>query len=136
MSDNIITPAEFAEKFTIYLNTDGKPVERTIREMTSGEVLAALEWHQAEGDRLVAEFAAIEADVDAAGATVEGGKADAIAVDTLERGAAAAERAVEVTEQTERLLRLVMAAIPQWQRHKDMALQEGVRRYWPGGKAA
>ena len=50
--DNVLMPGNFNERFTIYLNADGNPVQPILREMTAGEVLAAIAWHTAEGDRL------------------------------------------------------------------------------------
>ena len=41
---DVLKPEAFNERFTVYLNAEGKPVERTVREMTAGEVLKALEW--------------------------------------------------------------------------------------------
>ena len=51
----IIAPVAFNERFTIYLNAEGKPVQRTLREMTGDEVLLAVEWSHDEADRLDAE---------------------------------------------------------------------------------
>jgi hypothetical protein len=45
---DIIVPAELNERFTVYLNAEGKPVQRTLREMTVNEVLLAFEAGRAE----------------------------------------------------------------------------------------
>ena len=49
---DVVTPEQFNEQFTLYLNTKGEPVQRTLREMTADEVLAAERWQLAEADRL------------------------------------------------------------------------------------
>lgn len=51
----VIEPKAFNEPFTIYLNSEGKPVERSLREMTASEVLAAMEWQDVEAKRLERE---------------------------------------------------------------------------------
>ena len=48
----VLMPEKFNEKFTVYLNAAGTPVQRTLREMTPSEVLAAMQWQSDEGDRL------------------------------------------------------------------------------------
>ena len=49
---DVLKPEAFNERFTVYLDAEGKPVERTLREMTAGEVLKALEWLGEEIARL------------------------------------------------------------------------------------
>ena len=45
---NVIKPEQFRERFTLRLNAEGEPVERPLRAMTAGEVLAAPAWHGCE----------------------------------------------------------------------------------------
>jgi hypothetical protein len=135
MTTNIIVPTEFNEKFVLYLNSDGQPVDRTLREMTAGEVLQAIEWHEDEADTLADELAAMEDERAAARATLQSGK-DAAALETLHRGIAAARKSGKAAERSARLMTLVAANIPQWERHPGLKLSEALRRYWPHGRAA
>ena len=41
---DVVVPDQFNEQFTLYLNTDGEPVKRTLREMTGAEVMVAFAW--------------------------------------------------------------------------------------------
>jgi hypothetical protein len=61
---SIATPEAFNERFVLWLNSEGKPVERTLGEMTGAEVIAALDWisELAEKFRQSAERAQREAD--------------------------------------------------------------------------
>ena len=54
---DVVMPDQFNEQFTLYLNTEGKPVKRTLREMTAAEVLLAMDWQRDEANRLNAEAA-------------------------------------------------------------------------------
>jgi HAMP domain-containing protein len=132
--DNVLMPGNFNECFTIYLNADGNPVQRTLREMTAGEVLAAIAWHTAESDRLEHETQRFR---DIAKA-LEAGDADAVPPDTKEAEikhmAAALREAGEAQLKTARLMQLVHVNMPQWRRR--MKIGEALRRYWPGGRAA
>ena len=40
------------ERFTLWLNTDGEPIEKPLSEMTAGVVLRALDWLTAGRSRL------------------------------------------------------------------------------------
>jgi hypothetical protein len=51
----VLEPKVFNERFTIYVNCNGKPVERTLREMTAAEVMAAIKWHHQTSQQLEAE---------------------------------------------------------------------------------
>lgn len=107
---DIIEPTAFDERFTIYLNAAGKPVQRTLHEMTADEVLMALEWHDRERTRLQEEQVALP---DAAKAALDDAEAATIA------------RFV-------RLMERVDANIPP--RGGDMSLDKALRRYWRGGR--
>ena len=48
---DILKPNQFNERFTVYLNAEGAPVQRTLREMTGDAVLTAIDWHNAEAER-------------------------------------------------------------------------------------
>ena len=52
---DVVVPDQFNEQFTLYLNTGGEPVQRTLREMTGAEVLVAFAWSRAEAERLERE---------------------------------------------------------------------------------
>ena len=52
MSTNIIAPAALNERFTVWTNTAGEPVQKALREMTGAEVLKAGEWLEDECERL------------------------------------------------------------------------------------
>jgi hypothetical protein len=51
----VIEPRAFNQRFTLYLNSEGKPVERSLREMTAGEVWEAIRFQIGESNRLEAE---------------------------------------------------------------------------------
>ncbi len=133
-ADSIVRPDQFNEKFTLYLNGAGKPVERALSEMTSGEVLRALEWHSEEADRLEREaepFCRIAESVEAGGEWPED-----MSQEAARHAAALLGRSCDACEKDARLLHQVSVLIPQWRRHKGMNLSEAVRRFWPGGRAA
>jgi hypothetical protein len=130
---DVIEPAAFNERFTIYLNAAGEPVERTLREMTAGEVLAAIRWHDAEADRLRREAEPYNAIAIA----FETGRTDEIpdlSRDELRAGGAALRRAGEANMKTARLMKMVQVNMPQW-RDGKMQLGDALLRYWPGGRA-
>lgn len=131
----VITPGAFNEKFTLYLNTEGKPVQRTLREMTADEVLRALEWQGSEADRLNRE--AEPARQIASAAADKGRHAEIAHLSEAEFDAAALalEKAGEAAERQVRLLGLIEAVMPQWHGSK-LPLGKALRRYWPGGRAA
>ena len=70
---NVLMPDAFNERFTLYLNTEGNPVERTLREMTGGEVLLAHEWIVDEADRCRREAEAFK-DFETLDAEVKSGR--------------------------------------------------------------
>lgn len=115
---DVIKPDAFNERFTL-LNAAGKLVQRPLREMTADEVMAALEWADAEMERWRAEAERHKAIFTA----VEAGKAvtkeqDA-ALDALKEMEAAVERMT-------RLFSLVRAIVPEG--------AGALRRSWPGGR--
>ena len=129
----IIKPGAFNEQFTIYLNTVGKPVRRTLREMTADEVLLAMNWSLAEADRL-----SIEAEpARQLAIAIEEGRAEEIGSthEQIKDSAAILRRAGEAMESDARLLSLVASAMPQW-RGSGLTLVQALRRYWPRGRAA
>jgi hypothetical protein len=132
-ADSIVRPDQFNEKFTLYLNGAGKPVERMLSEMTSGEVMRALEWHGEEDARLereAAPFIPWAEVVEAGGSLPPDVTRDAIrhAVDALRASG-------EMKKKHADLLHMVGVMMPQWQRQK-MPLGAALRRFWPGGRAA
>jgi hypothetical protein len=125
---DILTSDRFNEQFTLYLNTKGEAVQRTLREMTADEVLAAERWQLAEADRLdreteplskMAEM--IEAGISPSDLTLEGAR---IAMAELRKAAEAAAKYV-------RLMTIVKARIGnQWGRYPSLTMREALRRYW------
>jgi hypothetical protein len=128
----IIQPDAFNERFTIYLNTVGNPVQRSLREMTAGEVGRTMDWHYREAMRLEAETRTFReiAEAAAAGTLDPATPADVrrCAFDGLGEAQAAAEKAARLWKLVETTLRAVHGA--------DLPLGEALRRYWPGGRAA
>jgi hypothetical protein len=56
-----LKPDKLNERFTLYLNAEGKLVERTLREMKAADALAAIEWHANEVNPLEREAAPFSA---------------------------------------------------------------------------
>jgi hypothetical protein len=132
MADNVLRSTAFNELYTIYLNVDGNPVQRSLHEMTSGELVQVLKWSQAEADRL--DFAAESATRIAK--AVEQGRTDEVAHLTLGEFKAAAlalRQAGDASERHAQLLSLVRAQIPQW-RGSGVLMGEALRKWWPGGR--
>jgi hypothetical protein len=131
---DVIKPEAFNERFTIRLNVDGHPVERTLSEMTADEVLAAMDWHNHEHDRLLEEFSAFSAMGQALGETgTPPPEMAALPRAELARGLAGLRQSVEAGLKASRLMERVMNMCPP-QHHK---LPFGsLRRWWPGGRAA
>jgi hypothetical protein len=129
----IITPAELNERFTVYLNSDGNPVQRTLREMTADEVLLALEWSGAEAERLNREAELARSIAEA----LEDGRTEKLAhlgKHDIDAAISLLCQAGEAMVSDARLMSLVMSAIPQW-RGSKMSLGQGLLRYWPHGRA-
>ena len=129
---NVLTPDAFNERFTLYRNVNGEPVQRCLREMTAAEVMQAIAWHSDEADRLTR--AAAPADALLAG--LEAGtinRDDVIdqigpLVEAKRQAAAAEEACVRLAEQVHVIL------IPHWRQHPGMRLSQALRRWWPGGR--
>jgi hypothetical protein len=119
-----------AERFTLYLNADRKPVQRTLREMTVGEVIAAIEWSAIETERLEREAVPASALI----AAIEEGCEKEIATADIKAAAAAVRAAGNAMNRHATLLSLVHAAMPQWRGQKTLGLYQAIRRYWPGGR--
>jgi hypothetical protein len=128
---DLITPDRFNEAFTIYVNTDGKPIQRSLREMTANEVLGAMAWLNAEAGRLEREsspFAEIATIIEAGGDVPP-----EITKESLIGGIAMLRQAAEANIKGARLMALVRTNLPQW-RGKDIRFDDAVRRFWPGGR--
>jgi hypothetical protein len=127
--NNVITSAAFNEQFTVGTDSDGKPVQRTLRDMTADEVGRAMDFHHREAMRLEAETAPYRAMAEAA----EAGTLDPDtpadmrwhAVDALREAGRAADKAA-------RLWTLVLLTLRAAQVN-HLPLGEAVRRAWPGG---
>jgi len=130
---DIMKPDAPNERFTIYLNADGKPVQRPLREMTPDEVLKAMEWHHAEADRCVREAEPAKA---VAIAMAEGRRAELANMTRQEWRAAMTliETAEAASARAERLISLVLAQCPP--RYENTPFNVGLRRWWPGGRHA
>ena len=130
----IVQPDAFNERFTIYLNADGNPVQRTLREMTATEVSLALEWSRAEVEQLDTQAGTARR---IAGA-LESGRTEEIAhlrQRDIDAAISILRQTGEAMERDARLMSLVASTIPQW-RGSKMSLGQGLRRYWPYGRAA
>jgi hypothetical protein len=128
----VIQPAAFSEKFTVRIDADGKPVQRALREMTAGEVIAAVERSAEEVDRLARE--ALPAEEIAV--ALEEGRHEALAGMTGEEvwAAQAALRAAgEAMERHAGLLSLIHGALPEWQEPTRKAFHDALLHHWPGG---
>jgi hypothetical protein len=127
---DVIQPAALNERFPVYLNADGRPVERTLREMTADEVIAAVEWSAGVAERLACEAMPAEELIVA----VQAGHGELLNSKTrqeLEAGIAALDAASKAIGRHAHLLKLIRAAVPQWQEQTKRRLHEAVRRYWP-----
>ena len=116
------------QRFTLWLNSDGQPLEKPLSEMTSREVLQAVKWHTVENRRLAALCAA---DIPIAGKISRGEAVDLPeGYDCLAGGQrlrASAHAELKLAD----LLQLLGAAMPQWQRRHDMKLTAAVKLFWP-----
>jgi hypothetical protein len=129
----VIVPEAFNEQFTIYLNADGKPVQRALREMTADEVVAAVTWSHAEAKRLEREAAPWQELMAAAADDHLGELADKT-LSELEAAILVLRKAAEANEKHGRLLNSIQAAMPKWHQHPHVGAREALRRWWPGGR--
>jgi hypothetical protein len=109
-------------------------VQRILREMTAGEVMAALAWSQAEVDRLEAEAALVRWIAEA----VEEGRmkdVEHVTYDELEAAALTLRQAGEACMRHGRLMHLVRLQMPKWHGSK-VRLGEALKKWWPGRRAA
>ena len=111
------------EKFTVRLDGDGRPIEKAVPEMTADEVVAAWRWLFEEAMRLERKTAP------------ESTQREEI-TERLERGEALsdAESAyIDARDKALRLCDLVWAAMSlDRDSTRRMALEDAVRRWWPG----
>jgi hypothetical protein len=122
----IIEPAALNERFTIYLNTEGNLVQRTLREMTADEVLLAEDYAAAEADWLQREAAPAVA----LSIRIERGERDVLAGFTCEQCEAMSDAmgaAREALDRVRRLMVLVNLAMPRW-RGSGLTFGEALRR--------
>jgi hypothetical protein len=132
----IIQPDAFNERFTIYLNTEGEPVQRALHEMTAAEVLLALKWQAAEADKLQAE---VEPWLKI-GDLIDAGRSDELpaelTADELDAAGARCLVAADAAQHVRRLQSLICAAMPQWRSGSGEPLDKALHRYWPRFHAA
>jgi hypothetical protein len=120
-----ITPPG-GERFTLWLNAAGQPVEKTLALMTAGEVKQALQWQEDEDRRLTqiaAPWAKIAEDL------ARGIKPDITEAQWRE-GVDALDASAAATQKRHRLMRLLYAAMPQWH-SSELTFDAALRRYWP-----
>jgi hypothetical protein len=97
-----MTEAATDERFTLYLDAEGKPVQRRLGDMTADEVVSAIEWLDAEADRL----------------------------DQL--SAVAPLIVAQAHEKADRLARAVVAVLDrEGAPDSGISLFEAIHRYWP-----
>jgi len=131
-------------KFTIRVDRDGQPVQKRLCDMSGDEVLSALEWHlqidkqmqeKAKGPNLLIEALrqyGVRGD-DPPAAKVAAFEAIGTTQEALSRGVQAIEAAGGAADAAGRLMKLVLAAMPQLDQHPNMTIKEGVARFWPQG---
>ena len=91
------------------MNADGKPVQRTIRQMTAGELTAAVRWNGEESERLNQEAAPFTVLMEA---RERGEHPPLPPKDECRRGVALLREASEAHERVARLLTLAATAMP------------------------
>lgn len=133
---SILQPDQFNERFTLYLDTDGQPVQRSLREMTADEVLTAIDWQTAEANRLERVTCDARGESLLESFKAAGQVPDGVTNDELEQATAAMWAAAEAWEKGARLLELVRANIPNWHQRQKLGMREAIRHWWPGGEAA
>ena len=115
----VIEPEAFNERFTIGLDAAGQLIERTVRQMTTNEVLTAVQFYDNEIVRLEREaqpWSRLIAEAGAAGRLRE--------LDLTGTAAEALHRLADALNTSVRLETLIMALMPGWQKNP-------VRRFRP-----
>lgn len=117
------------ERFTLWLNAEGQPVDKPLSEMTSGELLQALHYHDDEHQRLDALCEPDRPLYELA----QGGEPapPEISREQIQAAAARSRAAAAAADKLADLLQLIGAAIPQWRRHPGMKLTLAVKQFWP-----
>lgn len=133
MTAEVIRTQALNPKFTLYLNTEGRPVQRTVLEMTEGEVGLAIQWAETELMECEANakplMAAIENIMEAKPetATEENHR--------LYLAAAAAMNALsEASDRLARLLRAIEVVLRSMPQFTPDATLGTLLRHWPGGR--
>jgi hypothetical protein len=121
-------PRRVQRDLPVTTDIDGKPVERTLREMGGGEVMAAISWHHAECARLEAATAPFIELVEAV--HTKGAIPADTSTETVQRAARAMRAFGEAEMKAGWLLNLVQANMPEWHQHEGMGLGEALRRFW------
>ncbi len=131
----ISQPEHFNEKFTVCLDTSGQPVQRALIEMTAPQVVQAMEWQEANSDRLCQKSDQTLRVATALLTRAKAGEKLAAEEFTIFKNAAdASERAEAELKKTARLMKLVMSRIPH--RYSYMPISERLRRSRVSGRAA
>ena len=106
----IITSAAFNDKFVVGLDACGNPVQCTLPEMSTDQVMAAAQWLMTEFERLdrLADYG---------------------------REPSLAEAAEEAMHQHLHLMNLLYVALPEWREHSELRWHEALHRYWPSRRA-
>ena len=132
---DIIKPDALNERFTVYLNAEGKPLQHTLREMTADEVLRALKWQRDEADRLEAAAKPFMDEND--DMPLPGEMSDQELMAWAQRKQEEADLLMQNAEAQARCARLMLtvgSVVPATE--TNAPLVDALRRYWPGGRHA
>jgi hypothetical protein len=122
--------SKFNERYTLYLDTAGQPVQRTLAEMTCEEVLQAIGWHTEAAAQAEREIKPFEAMVGAFEAGTRDPNYEPPAV--LKAAGLAYERAGRARVKLGQLLAQIDIALAPYSNCPPKLNQaELVRRYWP-----
>ncbi len=120
----VIEPRAFNQRFTLYLNSEGKPAERSLREMMAGEVWEeAIRFQIGESNRLEAEampWQPAEGESEEAYPERMSGQPDLGAIVALLR------RAAQAIFRAADLMASVQTLMPQWRGKSGMGLQQAL----------
>lgn len=114
------------ERYTLWLDAAGKPVEKALAEMTAAEVVQAAQWQHDEMERLVRIAEPWDQIAEDLGRGIE----PDIGPDRVKEGVAALRASAAAVEKNARLMQLILAAMPQWP-GSGVNFGAAVRRYWP-----
>ena len=111
-ADDPMAPERFDERFTVYTNVVGNPVQRSLREMTEGEVVCAVQRSLGAVMRLKVNAEPYRRIVNA----IESDTLMTASNNDLELAGNLMRDLGEAEQKTGRLLRLVGETMPRWRR--------------------